>query len=234
MSLPTTQSSRSWLRLAGKRVGFYFWPKALGTPVAMISFFVAYFAILRNPSSTPAVMPVTAPDHWITFQPAALIPYASLWVYVMLPSALMVCSRELIAHTLGAVVLGVTGLGIFMIWPTIIPPADIDWAAHPQMQFLKTIDATGNACPSLHVAFAVFAACWLAQLLSRVGAGGLAQVVNLLWAAVIVYSTLATRQHVVLDALAGAVLGGIIALINLRLSPEPDEPADVRPTASRP
>ncbi len=190
----------------------------------MAAFFAAYFAILHNPGSPPVEIPLTAPDRWIGFQPAALIPYASLWLYVMLPSSLMIRFRELLGHTFGAAVLSVSGLAIFFIWPTTMPPVAIDWDAHPQIQFLKTIDASGNACPSLHVAFAVFSACWLARMLRRVGAGPASQTINIIWAVVIGYSTVATRQHVALDVLAGALLGGLIAYANLRLCPEAPEP----------
>lgn len=199
----------------------HFWLKALVTPAFMTVFFVAYFAILRNPPSPPTVIPFTAPDRWIGFHPLALIPYATLWFYVILPSALMIQFRELIGYTIGAAVLSGIGLGIFLTWPTTTPPSGIDWTAHPSIQFLKSMDASGNACPSLHAAFAVFTAVWLARMLRRIGAGRPAFIANALWAAVIVYSTVATRQHVALDALSGSVLGWAAARINLRLCAEP-------------
>ena len=189
----------------------------------MAFFFIGYFAVLRNPRSTPFEIPLTALDRWIAFQPLALLPYASLWIYVILPTALMVKFRELVGYTLGAAALSLTGLAVFYFWPTITPPADIDWSAHPSMRFLKDIDASGNACPSLHVAFAVFTAAWLARMLRRIRARPIAHAFNVLWAAAILYSTLATRQHVALDLLAGSALGGFIAWLNLRLCPDPIE-----------
>lgn len=225
----TPAAARSWLRQLPARWLCHFWLKSLGTPLFMTVFFVAYFATLRSPRSAPTEMPFTALDEWIGFQPIALLPYASLWLYVMLPSSLMMRFRELIAHTVGAAVLSISGLALFTVWPTTTPAVDIDWAAHPQMQFLKGIDASGNACPSLHVAFAIFAACWLARLLRRMGAGAIARSLNILWSAIIVYSTLATRQHVIIDTLAGALLGGLVTVINLRLCPDtPDDVADPR------
>lgn len=203
------------------RILSHLWLKALGTPAFMVLFFVAYFAILRNPPSPPTVIPFTAPDHWIGFHPLALIPYATLWFYAILPTALMINVRELTGYTLGAAALSVTGLGIFYAWPTLTPPTGIDWTAHPSIQFLKDLDASGNACPSLHAAFAVFTAIWLARMLRRLDAGRPAHIANVLWAAAIVYSTVATRQHVALDALAGSVLGWVAARINLRLCAEP-------------
>src|SRR5206468_1754507 len=46
------------------------------------------------------------------------------------------------------------GLIIFYFWPTVVPAANIDWAAYPEVDFLKSMDASGNACLSLHVATA--------------------------------------------------------------------------------
>ncbi len=205
------------------RVTSHLWLKALVTPAFMTLFFVAYFVVLFHPGSSPVEMPLTALDRHVGFHRWALLPYASLWFYVILPSALMVKFRELVGYTIGAALLSVVGLAIFYLWPTITPPADIDWAAHPSMQFLKTMDASGNACPSLHVAFAVFTAAWLARMLRRIGASRLAQVINVLWAVAILYSTLATRQHVAIDLFCGAALGALAAYLNLRLCPEPVE-----------
>ncbi len=93
------------------------------------------------------------------------------------------------------------------------------------MLFLKNVDASGNACPSLHVAFAVFAAGWLDRVLRRLHASQPALALNILWAVAIAYSTLATHQHVALDVLAGALLGWIFVRINLFVSPAKSETA---------
>ena len=52
----------------------------------------------------------------------------------------------------------ITALIIFYIWPTAVPVANIDWSHYPNVDFLKKVDASGNACPSLHVATAIFSA----------------------------------------------------------------------------
>lgn len=205
------------------RIMSHFWLKALVTPAFMTVFFVVYFAVLRNPGAAPVEIPFTALDRWIGFHPLALVPYASLWVYVILPTALMIKFRELAGYTIGAALLSAAGLTIFYVWPTITPPADIDWSAHPSMQFLKTMDASGNACPSLHVAFSVFTAAWLARMLRRIRASLTAHIVNIAWAVAILYSTLATRQHVAIDLFCGTALGGLAAYLNLRFCPEPVE-----------
>ena len=108
------------------------------------------------------------------------------------------------------------GLLIFYVWPTAVPVADIDWALYPGVDYLKSLDAAGNACPSLHVATAVFSAIWLHFTLSRFTAPRWLLALNWAWCTGIAYSTVATRQHVVVDVLAGLLLGGMVAYLSLR------------------
>jgi membrane-associated phospholipid phosphatase len=206
----------SLTRLLGNRL-LAWWPfKLAGTALGMTVFFPIYFWVLSHPWSPVTVMPLTALDHGIGFHPAALPLYLSLWLYVSLAPALIADRRELWSYGLAWVALSVVGLGIFMLWPTAVPPPDIDWSLYPSLRFLKAADATGNACPSLHVAFAVFSAVWFARLLRQMRAGRTLRTVNWLWCAGILYSTVAIRQHVVLDVLAGAALGVLVATAHVR------------------
>ncbi len=161
-------------------------------------------------------MPLTAVDRLIGFRPAALPLYLSLWFYVSLAPALLIVRRELVSYSLAAIGLSAIGLGIFLLWPTAVPRPDVDWSQHPTVAMLKSADATGNACPSLHVAFAVFTAIWFARLLRQMEAGRFVRALNWLWCVGILYSTIAIRQHVSLDVLAGAVLGAAVAVVHLR------------------
>lgn len=190
--------------------------KAVGTTAFITTFFVAYFWVLRNPAFAVTVMPLTAIDQAIPFSAAWLPAYLSLWVYVSLPPALIGDRAALDRYGLCVGGLCLLGLGLFLLWPSAIPPGLVDWDAHPGMALLKGIDAAGNACPSMHVATALFSALWLERLLREVGAPSAVRVGNALWCAAIIYSTLAVKQHVFLDALGGVVLGLAVALPSLR------------------
>ena len=218
MELPIQRAPGvGWLRRAGNRVYPWWLAKMLGTTLGISAFFVAYFWVLRHPLRPVTIMPLTAVDRWIGFWPAALPLYFSLWLYVSVAPALLIDRRELMTYGLAAVGLSASGLGLFLFWPTAVPRAAVDWSQHPAFAFLKSVDASGNACPSLHVAFTVFTAVWFERLLRRLGVGRLARALNWLWCLGILYSTIATRQHVVLDVLAGAVLGGAAVAVQLRL-----------------
>ena len=190
--------------------------KSIGTTLFISLFFGAYFYLLKAPAYPTTVMPVTLLDRLIGFQPLALPMYISLWVYVSLPPALLATRRELYGY--GMVMAGtcLAGLIVFYFWPTTVPVAHIDWTQYPDMDFLKSMDASGNACPSLHVATAVFSGIWLHYLLRRFGAPLWILIVNFGWCIGIVYSTMATRQHVAVDVLAGLVLGVLPAYLSLR------------------
>ncbi len=190
--------------------------KMLSTTLGISAFFMAYFWVLRHPMFAVVVMPVTALDQAVGFHAEALPVYLSLWLYVSLAPALMGSGRELLSFGLASLALAVLGLGAFMLWPTAVPEFAIDWSAHPSVAFLKRVDVSANACPSLHVAFAVFSAIWLARLLAEMACGRVWQALNWLWCGAILYSTLATRQHVVLDVIAGALLGAAVATAHLR------------------
>lgn len=194
------------------------WPaKMLGTTLGMTAFFVVYFWLLRHPLRPVTIMPLIAVDRVIGFHAWALPLYLSLWFYVSLAPALLVERRELISYGMATVALSVIGLGIFFFWPTAVPVPDVNWAQHSAFAFLQAADAAGNACPSLHVAFAVFTAIWLRRILPQMHAGIGLRALNWLWCAGILYSTIAIRQHVALDVLVGGGLGAAVALVHVRL-----------------
>ncbi len=208
--------SRSWIEALRPRLIAH-WPlKASFTPLVMGGFFVVYFHLLHHLSFAVTVMPQIVLDRIVTFHPAAMVPYASLWTYVLAAVALLQGKREIFAYCLGVAFLAGVGLGAFLLWPTATPPAQVNWGQYPAFQFLKQVDATGNAFPSLHVAFALFTAVWLERIFRAMRAPGALRAASAAWCLLIVYSTLATKQHVMVDVLAGIALGGAGCLIDHR------------------
>ncbi len=178
----------------------------VGTTVLMTGFFCAYFRLLNHPAFALTTMPLLALDRWIAFRPEMLGLYVSLWLYVALAPALLTERRELWSYGGATLGLGAVGLGVFYFWPTAVP-ADYLAQGGAGIGLLRGVDAAGNACPSLHVAYAVFTAVWFERIGRRLGAGAWWRWGNTLWGAGVIYSTLAVKQHVTLDVLAGGALG---------------------------
>jgi membrane-associated phospholipid phosphatase len=187
------------------------WFKCLGTMAFISLFFGAYFYLLKNPISPVTTMPLTLADSLIGFEPLALPVYLSLWVYVSLPPLLMRTRRAIIEYGVWIGGMCIFALLIYYFFPNAVPPSHIDWAQYPGVAFLKEIDVAGNACPSLHVATAVFSGFWMHWLLPQVRLNSGTRLINGLWCVAIVYSTMATKQHVAVDVLAGTALGALFA-----------------------
>jgi len=163
-------------------------------------------------------MPVTALDRWIGFHPWAIVLYFSLWVYVCLPPALCASRTALLRYLASASVLSLLAMLVFLFWPTATPTFSIDWARYPSFDFLKSVDLARNACPSLHAGFAVFSGLWLMLQLRELHAPAMVRTLNVVWCLGILYSTIATRQHVALDIYAGAILGAGVFVAHRYLS----------------
>ena len=203
-----------WRRQIARRVCNHTLLKGSATVIGIAVFLAAYFWVLRHPIGAVTTMPMLALDRWVAFEFAAMPLYLSLWLYLSLGPALLPDRRALLDYGIACSAIAGVGLAIFLLWPTQVPQLAADVAAHAGMATLRSVDLSGNACPSLHVAFAVFAAFSLARELRAVAAPAWLRAVNGLWCAGIVYSTLATRQHVVLDVLAGILLGGVVAALH--------------------
>jgi membrane-associated phospholipid phosphatase len=215
MNPPSPLPAHALYNQVRQRISTLWFIKSIGTIGWIAAFFVAYFWVLHHPMADVTIMPLTAIDRLVPFRPEALLLYASLWVYVSIAPALLKNFRELFSYGVATLALSAIGLGIFLAWPTAVPPFEIDLTRHPSISVLRGVDLAGNACPSLHVAFAIFTGIWMDRVLREMHANRGVLLLNWLWCLGIVYSTIATRQHVLLDVIAGSILGAIIAVLHL-------------------
>lgn len=204
-----------------RRIRCHFVLKTCGISAFIWIFFIVYFELLHHPAHPVTLMPLTVLDRMIPFQALGLAPYLSLWLYLGIAPGLLVALRDLIGYALWIAALCGVGMACFYAWPTAVPPLEFDISSHPGFALLKGVDATGNACPSMHVATAMFTAIWIEHLLRQLQVPWALRLANAVWFTAIAYATLATKQHVLLDVLAGATLGAGFALAALRWRPEP-------------
>ena len=216
--MPSPRPS-AWRSELGLRMRRHLAVKLVGTTAFTWVFFIGYFHLLRHPVNPISVMPLVALDHLVPFQPQLLPIYLSLWFYVGIAPGLQLTFAQLLAYGLWVGALCLTGLALFYFWPTAIPPLMPHTAGFSGFSVLRGVDAAGNACPSMHVAVAMFSALWIERVLRLIQAPAALRLVNAAWFLAIAYSTLAIKQHVVLDVLAGALLGIAFALPSLHWRP---------------
>jgi hypothetical protein len=212
------------LREAWTRFTLRWWLKTLGICVYMTVFMFIYFTLLRHPLFPVTLMPLSALDRLIGFAPWSVWLYATLWIYISLVPHLLWSWSEMRIYLVQVTLLSLLGFSMFLFWPTVVPELPMDAPVGSSVVgLLKSVDAAGNACPSLHVAFSVLTAVWLRHLLGHLGAAQWLRALNWLWCLGILYSTLATKQHVAIDLYAGAALGLAVSLLRPRpvLSPPP-------------
>ena len=195
--------------------------KVFGVTLVTSLFMAGYIHLLRHPWGVPVKMPMTALDAAIPLQPPMMLAYLSLWLYVGIAPGLELRLRDLLAYAAWMSSMCLTGLAIFFFWPTqapVAPPTGVDFIG---FALVTGIDTAANACPSMHVAAAVFAAIRMDESLRRIRAPFWLLAISALWCACIVYSTLAVKQHVVLDLLGGAALALAFVWLSQRWRPQP-------------
>lgn len=216
MSLVQSNQSIDWYSQLSARLKAHWRFKVIAGTVMASSFFAAYFLLLYFPVFHVTEMPSTAIDRLVGLSPNSLLLYITLWFYVPLGSWLLDDKRELIAYSAALCGIGMVGLAVFLFFPSSVPRPNIDLAEYPGFKILVAIDQPRNVFPSLHAAFAVFTAICLDRLLRQLGVRGLIRGLNWCLCLSILYSTLATKQHLAVDLFAGTVLGAAWAGIYLR------------------
>jgi hypothetical protein len=208
-----------WHIQVGRRMRAHIVLKHVAIVALFVPFFAVYFLLLDYPVLAVTTVPRTGLDALVGFQPESLWLYASLWFYVPIAPSLIFDRRDLMTYYKAMIVLSVVAMFVFLVWPTASPRPDVDWTQFPAFGPLIEADGAGNALPSLHAAFAVFTAIWIDRLLRCVGAPGLLRMVSALWCVGILWSTLATGQHVAVDLYSGCALGWLAAELHRRVAP---------------
>lgn len=196
-------------------VAFLAWRTLLASTFVSLAPMYFLIAILTRDRAT--YTPELALDRALSLQPAWMLVYGSLYVFVLLLPVLVVRQRELFRRALKSYlfVMIVAYVG-FVLYPTAAPrPEDVAgtgfavWA----LRLAYSLDPPYNCFPSLHVAYAFVSA--LAAYRVHRGVGAIAAV----WAALIGVSTLYTKQHYVLDVVAGALAAYAAYVFFLRSHP---------------
>lgn len=199
------------------------WPSrrrdlGLAAAGASVVHLVAYFLANQFPRGAPRELTMTLLDHAVPFLPWTVFIYLS--AYVMIIGTFLTCRRRTTAdrYVVGQLVL--IGVSTLTHWamPVAFPrghfpvPADLASAPAYAMELLRSFDAPTSCMPSLHVSTVVLAALLIQRDRPRAFPWLLA------WAGLIALSTMTTKQHYLLDVVAGLVLAMVVAVAASRVS----------------
>lgn len=180
--------------------------KVVATLGVSAFFWSGYLYLSRHAFFPLNQLPMTALDRWAGYH-----PYPWAWIYesVFLLTGiipwLIITKVELRRYVTGFALLALVSFAFFTIFPVAAPrPSHVE--PTPFLLFITHIDGPLNAFPSLHAGCLIYNLMLAHRLfgksMSNFVAGAL-----WLWALLILFGTLATKQHYALDLLAGGALG---------------------------
>ena len=179
------------------------WSRRILTGAVLVAWIGVPYLVLQRLEWRP----VTVLD-WDPVTRAVPFSVGAAWVYFSLYPFLgwagLGCRKgDFTAFVLACALAALVGHLVFLLWPTEVPRPDV---ADPGLAYdwLRQVDRPRNALPSMHVALSVLGA--LALWRRHPGWLGSAAIV---WAGAIVWSTLALRQHVAADVVAGGALAAV-------------------------
>lgn len=195
----------------------------LGTKLALavgLNLFalLPYYFLQRHGLFPVKLVPATVIDDWIPFNDQLVWLYLSLFLLMPVTPMQMIRRSQLWRYAIGVAAMSLLADFFFFFWPTTVerPPSR---ETNEIYRLLNTFVLPNNAAPSLHVAMAVFSALCFEQIAANVRRAYAWRMILWTWALAILHATLATKQHLALDAIAGVLLGLIsyaIAFKNMR------------------
>jgi membrane-associated phospholipid phosphatase len=179
--------------------------KLLLTIALNVFFWTGYSLLARNALFPVREVPLTPLDRAIPFDPQLWTPlYLSEYIITFFIPWLITKRTELRNFVRAMLIMSCACFAIFLFFPTASPRPQII-PELPLYHFVLWMDGPLNAFPSLHAAFLIFTLCLAREILKPLRA--YTWISLWLWAAAILYATIATRQHYVADLLAGALIG---------------------------
>lgn len=180
--------------------------------LALIVFGANVIYLITNRLLKGGVIPRITLDAHIPLWPIWTIPYLLLlpyWLVMLVLMTMKMDEQRFRRIILAALISQYISVAIFILFPTYIERPILDPADSSQalVAYLYSMDHVNNALPSMHMSLTTLIAlgCW-----------GWLPKLRWFWAATIpitIASTLFTKQHYVLDLVAGIVLASAAYLL---------------------
>jgi membrane-associated phospholipid phosphatase len=169
--------------------------------VTLVPFYIFIGDMMRGRT---VHIPAVALDRALPLQPAWALVYGTLYLFLIVLPVFVVRQEEQIRRTVFAYLsIWITSYVIFLAYPTMAPrPSDVIGKGFAVwgLRFLYDADPPYNCFPSLHVAHSFVSALTCYRVHRRVG------IAAMICASIVGLSTLFTKQHYILDVIAGILL----------------------------
>jgi membrane-associated phospholipid phosphatase len=191
--------------------------------VVLVSLVPVYLFIPQLTGGRTAHVPALSLDARIPQQPAWVLVYGALYLFLILLPVFVVRQEELIRRTVFAyLAVWIAAYVCFFLYPTVAPRSGDavvgDGFAAWGLRFLYASDPPYNCFPSLHVAHSFVSALSTYRVHRGLG------IVASIFALMVGVSTLFTRQHYILDVIAGIFLAFAAYAVFLRKTRREDVP----------
>lgn len=162
-----------------------------------------YLSTNHYPIFTPRLLPMTSLDEAIPFIPQTIFIYLSEYPLFISVYLLAKELRNLNKYLYSFLFLQVVSVTIFLLFPTTYPrdlfplPDTLDRFSHYAFSSLRETDTPNSCLPSLHVSSCYLSAfVFLDEQKKKFWT-------FFIWATLVGVSTLTTKQHYIIDVIAG-------------------------------
>ncbi len=195
--------------------GFFFWRRFVAlwrlklgvTAVVSVLFWSFYLFLSRHPLFPVHMLPLSWLDIWAGYRPNPWgWIYESIFLLTGISPWLIISREQLRRYIVGFALLSTASFVVFALFPVASPrPKDSQLSTF--LIFITQVDGpTDTAFPSLHAGCLVYALALIRHLFGP-RLNPIVAILLLVWAGLILFGTLATKQHYAVDLLAGGLLG---------------------------
>jgi membrane-associated phospholipid phosphatase len=190
--------------------------------IALIAIVPWYIFIGAWAEGRPAHVPALAVDARVPLEPAWALVYGALYLFLIVLPVFVIRDEPHIRRTFMTYLsVWTAAYVVFVLYPTTAPRPDhvarYGFAAWG-LRTLYAADPPYNCFPSLHVAHSFVSALACGRINRRVGQGAA------VCAGLVALSTLFTKQHYILDVIAGIGLACAGYALFLRRAPDDEVP----------
>ncbi len=178
--------------------------------VALTTLFCVPYVYLAHYAMFPVHdLPLTPLDHWAGFDTRWVWVYQSIYLITATLPWLASSRAQLMRYIHGFTILVIVCFAIYIFFPVRVPRPGVD-SPTGMYWVLLLYDGPYNAFPSLHAGFLYYTLAFARRVYGRPSRGIAAGLI--IWSALILWSTLATKEHYFIDLVAGIALAMVCDL----------------------